>query len=502
MTERCGGILLHISALPGKYGIGDLGTSAFRFVDFLAGAGQKIWQILPLVPAGFGNSPYQSVSVFAGNPLFIDLEEFLRAGNITAGDLEPLVAQNDDERVRYEAIAALREELLRKIYDARFRGGENAEEDEALRKFCEKSGKWLREYAIFATLKENFGGRPWYRWPRKYKFKSKGALKAILRDHAGAIRYHCWVQFTFYRQWAALKAHAARKGVRILGDLPIYVSTDSADAWGNRELFQFTRYGKAKRVAGCPPDYFSKTGQLWGNILYDWEAIRERRYRWWIERLRHSFGIYDIARLDHFIGFSSYWSIPAGDATAVNGRWERGPGMRLFGKVRKDLGSVDIVAEDLGALSAGVRKLLRDTGFPGMKILQFAFDSYDSDYLPHKYPEEAFAYTGTHDNNTLAGWLSGLPDNIADYARSYTDNFLGAEGDGFSATDKMILAVLKSKAGAAVIPMQDYLGTGADGRFNTPSTVGPGNWSWRVAAASLTEALMTHIRRMTEKFQR
>ncbi|MDR1835684.1 MAG: 4-alpha-glucanotransferase [Fusobacteriaceae bacterium] len=504
MTERCGGILLHISALPGDYGIGDLGEKAYQFVDFLARAGQKIWQILPLAPPGFGNSPYQSVSVFAGNPLFIDLVEFTRKGWITEADLGKLKIENRGDKVLYDAIAADRTEILDKIYAAFLEKEKNGEEVTTInnfRTFQEENAFWLKDYALFMTLKEKFSGKSWDRWPRRYKFKGKSALRETLRENADRIRRHAFIQFVFYRQWQALKAYANEKNIRIFGDLPIYVSTDSADAWGNRSLFQFTKYGKAKRVAGCPPDYFSKTGQLWGNILYDWKAIRERRYAWWLARLSHSFRIYDLIRLDHFIGFSAYWSIPAGDPTAMYGRWEKGPGMSLFGLARKKLGSLPIVAEDLGVLSEQVRKLLRDTGFPGMKILQFAFDSPDSEYLPHRIPEKAFAYTGTHDNNTLEGWLAEAPEHVKNYAADYVRGWLNEGGTTAPLREQMICALMKSAAEAVVIPLQDYLGTGAEGRFNIPSTVGD-NWSWRVEEEKLDNKLAEYIRGITLKYQR
>ena len=501
MLERCSGILLPISALPGRYGIGDFGKSAYQFVDFLAGAGQTLWQVLPLVPLGYGNSPYQSISVFAGNPLFIDLEEFIANGWLAKEELQTLMMLNNPRKVSYEFVNRERIKILEKIYKTFQKQGQSSEDEQNFLMFQNENEKWLHDYVLFLILKEKFQNKAWNKWPRKYKFRSKKALRDFSKKYSDQIQYHCFVQYLFDKQWKALKSYANKKGIRIFGDIPIYVAMDSADAWSKRELFQFTRYGKAKRVAGCPPDYFSKNGQLWGNILYDWSVLEHTNYQWWILRLRHSFRIFDLVRLDHFIGFSSYWSIPAGDMTAVYGRWEKGPGMKLFACVQKKLGQRDIVAEDLGILTDEVRKLLRDSKFPGMKVLQFAFDSYDSDYLPHKYPENCFAYTGTHDNDTLAGWLSKLSEQSRQNVASYVKQYLNEYSEQNSLPEQLIRAGLKSSANGVVIPMQDYLGVGTEGRFNTPSTVGD-NWSWRVENEQLTKELMQYIGELTFRYQR
>ncbi|MDR3258482.1 MAG: 4-alpha-glucanotransferase [Fusobacteriaceae bacterium] len=501
MIERSSGILLHVSSLPGEYGIGDLGENAYKFVDFLKDCKQKIWQMLPLVPVGYGNSPYQSVSVFAGNPLFIDLAEFVTLGYISEEELGNLKKINNIKKVLYEEVAIEKEKILNKIYSTFSNNNGIIYEKSEFSKFVENNSKWLKEYAVFMVLKKKFNNRSWRYWPRIYKFKSKRAIKNICIDYAERVQYYYFEQYIFYKQFNKLKKYANDNGIKIFGDIPIYVSTDSADAWGNMKLFQFTKFGKPKRVAGCPPDYFSKTGQLWGNILYDWDKMRKQKYTWWINRLKHSFEIYDIVRLDHFIGFDSYWSIPAEDKTAIYGRREKGPGMELFEYAEKKLGKLSIVAEDLGALTESVRNLLKQTKFPGMKILEFAFDSYDSDYLPHKYNENSFAYTGTHDNNTVNGWFSENHENIKNYAIEYINNYTGEYSNDIPMNIKMIMALLKSNARGVIVPVQDYLGIGSEGRMNVPSTVGA-NWEWRLGIDMIHSGVSENIKNLISKYNR
>ena len=489
--RQCG-VLMPVSSLPGPYGIGCLGKEAYAFVDFLAAAGQQVWQILPLAPTGFGDSPYQSCSAFAGNPYFIDLDDLARRGLLEKGEYEALAWGEKDTAVDYGAVYRLRFPVLKKAF-ARFAPFP----DDDYYAFCFANEDWLEDYALYMAAKGESGMKSWLEWPEPLRRRQPEALEALRRDQAEEIAFWKFLQYQFSRQWAALKACANEKGVSVLGDMPIYVSADSADAWAGGEMFETDGQGNFSRVAGCPPDYFSADGQLWGNPLYDWAWHKRTGYAWWIRRVRHALRLYDQVRIDHFRAFDTYYAIPAGHTTARNGVWEQGPGTALFDAVRRELGGLPIVAEDLGLLFDSVRKLLADTGLPGMKVLQFAFDpGCDSEYLPHNHPENCVVYPGTHDNATLVQWLATAPKKELAKAKAY----LGLNrAEGYAAG--FLRGVLASRGRLAVIPMADWLGLGAEGRMNTPG-VGAGNWQWRAKAGAFTPALAEKMRAMCALYGR
>ncbi|WP_300390482.1 MULTISPECIES: 4-alpha-glucanotransferase [unclassified Fusobacterium] len=501
MFERSSGILMHISSLPSEYGIGDLGKKAYEFVDFLNESGQKLWQILPLGPTGYGDSPYQSYSAFAGNYLFIDLEEFVNKSYIDNSELDGLRKVNYDDNLDYEQVKFQKDIVLEKIFPKFI---ENLASDENLKKeyseFKEKNKFWLEDYALYMTLKEKFDGKPWQKWSKIYKNRVKSKFGVINEKR---LEYYSFLQYTFYKQWGILKRYANEKGVKIIGDIPIFVATDSSDTWSNSKIFQFTKSRVPKCVAGCPPDYFSKTGQLWGNVLYDWKELKKQKYRWWIDRVRFCFEIYDIVRIDHFRGFDSFWSIRYREKTAIKGRWKKGPGMDLFKTIEKRVGKVPIIAEDLGLLTPSVKKLLKKSGYPGMKILEFAFDSDDSDYLPHKYEENCVAYTGTHDNDTIVGWYEGLNEYTKFKCDEYLKEWLEKRGRNYwnPIEWRGIETLWSSKAKLVIIQMQDLLGLGSSARMNIPATVGK-NWKWRVQERDLSNDLKERLKEVTKIFNR
>ena len=489
------GILMPVSSLPGPGGIGTFGREAYRFVDFLARAGQQIWQILPLSPTGYGDSPYQSCSAFAGNPYFIDLETLTEQGLLAPADWKRLDWGGDAEQADYAKIYAHRFAVLRKAYAA-------------FRKKCEKNGfgyyppddyyaftlknkAWLPDYALYMALKTENGMHSWEQWPEQYRGRDAAALAAFGAAHAQEVDFWVFLQYECDLQWNALKAYANQKGVRILGDMPIYVAADSADAWTGGALFERDAEGRFSRVAGCPPDFFSDDGQLWGNPVYDWAYHKKTGYAWWVQRMRRALELYDLIRIDHFRGFDTYWAIPAGSTTARVGVWEQGPGMALFEALGKALGKpLPIIAEDLGELFDSVRALLAASGYPGMKILQFGFGGGE-EYLPYAYSRNCVVYPGTHDNAPLAEWwehgASRLEKaNAARYLR------LPAGADTAAACDALLGAVLSSVADRAIVPMYDWLGLGAKARLNTPGVLG-GNWAWRAAkgfdGAKLADAI-------------
>ena len=480
---RESGVLMPVFSLPGPYGIGCFGKEAYGFVDFLADAGQRVWQILPLAPTGYGDSPYQSCSAFANNPYFIDLDDLADRGLLKKGEYEHL-PWGGEARVDYGALYQLRWPVLRKAA-ARF----FAFPEDDYYAFCFLNEDWLEDYALYMAAKGENDMKPWQAWPEALRRRDPEALAALRKEKAEEIAFWKFLQYQCHRQWSALKAYANRKGVRILGDIPIYVAADSADAWAGGEMFETDAQGRFTRVAGCPPDYFSADGQLWGNPLYDWAWHQKTGYAWWIRRVRHALELYDMVRIDHFRAFDTYYAIPADHTNARNGVWEQGPGTQLFDALRAALGQVPIVAEDLGLLFDSVRKLLADTGLPGMKVLQFAFDpSCDSEYLPHNHTENCVVYPGTHDNATLAEWLATAPKGELAKAKAY----LGLHrGEGFAAG--MLRGVLASCGKLAVVPAADWLGLGAEGRINTPG-VGQGNWQWRAKPGAFTPALAARMR--------
>ena len=489
---RAAGILLPLSSLAGPHGIGTMGADARRFVDFLQAAGQTYWQMLPIGPTGYGDSPYQSFSAFAANPYFIDLDALEQRGLLTHDEIARFdFGPEAPEGIDYGALFRTRFAVL-ELAVRRFDAGEDA-----FRDFCAANAFWLDDYALFMALKAENGMRAFSLWPKDVRARRPAALAAARARLAGQVRFWQVVQYLFYEQWAALKAYANAKGVEFIGDIPIYVSPDSSDLWADPSLFQVDADGALTEVAGCPPDAFAADGQLWGNPLYNWDVHLKTGCAWWIRRLRHASAVYDVVRIDHFRGFESYYAIPDRDKTAVNGVWRKGPGTAFIDVIRRKLPDVRIIAEDLGYLTDDVKALLRASGFPGMKVLQFAFDSREeSDYLPHNYTQNSVVYTGTHDNTTTADWELSAPAGDVAFARRYLD----VEG-GADFTRRFIRAALASVSDTAVIPMPDWLGLGAEARINTPSTLG-GNWLWRMDPAALTDALAADILALTKLYGR
>lgn len=488
---RKSGILLAVSSIPSKYGIGTFSKEAYEFVDFLESAGQKLWQILPLGPTGYGDSPYQSFSTFAGNPYYIDLEEFIEKGFLT----EKECAESDfldGAYVDYEKIFHTKFALLRKAYQ-----NSNIKEEKEFRLFVKENAKWLDDYALYMAIKDSLGGVSFMEWEEDIKLRKADAIKAYREKLAEDIAFYQFQQYYFAKQWKALKKYANDKGIEIVGDIPIYVAFDSADTWANPQLFRLDKECKPTAVAGCPPDSFSATGQLWGNPLYNWEYMKKTDYAWWVERIRHCYELYDIVRIDHFRGFDEYYSIPYGELTAENGHWEKGPGYELFQTIKRKIGKIKIIAEDLGFLTPSVIKLVEKTGYPGMKVLQFAFDSREvSDYLPHNYPKNSVVYTGTHDNDTTVSWY----DSLNRYDRTFAKRYLDAPNKN-KICEKMVRAALGCVSDTAVIPMQDYLELGGEARMNVPSTLGT-NWKWRLVPGQVTDELAHKIREWTKLYGR
>lgn len=491
--RKCG-VLLPVSSLPSAYGIGCFSKEAYQFVDRLKEAGQSCWQILPLGPTSYGDSPYQSFSTFAGNPYFIDPEDLIKRGWITKKQCAAYDFGKDPEYVDYEKLYKSRFLLLRKAWQ-----NSNISKDADFQAFVKENSHWLDNYALYMAVKASFDNVCWVEWDEDIKTRKPQALKAYRKKYADEIEFYQFQQYLFYVQWEKLKAYANSQGISIIGDIPIYVAFDSSDAWANPELFQFDKDCNPTAVAGCPPDAFSATGQLWGNPLYDWEYHKKTGYQWWIQRLAACYRMYDVVRIDHFRAFDAYYSIPAGAKTAEIGEWKPGPGYELFDVMKKALGRREVIAEDLGFLTPSVLKLVKKTGFPGMKVLQFAFDSREeSDYLPHNYPKNCVVYTGTHDNDTTLGWYKVL--KRAD--KKFCDRYLNiSRGHKKEVQWEFVRAAYASVADLAVIPMQDFLGLGAEGRINTPSTLG-NNWKWRMKSGAFTEELAERMRTMAKLYGR
>ena len=495
--ERTAGILMPISSLPGKYGIGCFNLKAYEFVDFLRDAGQTYWQILPIHPTSYGDSPYQSFSTFAGNPYFIDLEALIAEGVLSNAECDSVFFGDEEDDINYAALYEGRKILLTMAYE-RSRISENPE----YQKFTADNGWWLEDYALFMALKDFFNGQCWYEWPEDIRLRYDYALDHYRRELYFDIEYQKYLQFKFFQQYGWLKNYANSQGVKIIGDIPIYVAMDSADTWANPRLFQLDDRNMPTAVAGCPPDGFSATGQLWGNPLYRWDYHRETGFDWWLTRLWYVYQLYDVTRIDHFRGFDEYYSIPYGHKTAEFGHWEKGPGIELFRRAEEVLGWHEVIAEDLGFVTDSVRQLVRDSGFPGMKVLQFAFDSRDTgsarDYLPHNYTENAVVYTGTHDNDTTIGWFEAISDDDWNLAREYLCDFYTPDEE----MDRPFVALaMQSIARMCIIPMQDYLGLGTEARMNIPSTIGC-NWRWRMTDDQFTEDLCRDILAQTRRYGR
>ena len=485
---------MHISSLPSPYGIGSMGAQARAFVDFLASAGQSYWQILPICPTGFGDSPYQSYSTHAGNPYFIDLDDLANDGLLWPEEYMGRSWGDDPAAVDYGRLYELRYPVLRL---ACRRLADSPTEDYAA--FCRENAFWLEDYALFMALKQAHGGAPWRAWEPTLRNREPEVLERARRALGADLDFWRAVQYLFFRQWRALKGYANGKGISIIGDLPIYVSEDGVDVWARRELFQVDGDGTPIEVAGVPPDGFTADGQLWGNPLFDWEAMEKDGYRWWIDRIRYQCAIYDVLRIDHFRGFDSYYAIPYGAANARGGQWRRGPGIALFRALEREAGKQRIIAEDLGYMTDSVRALLEESGFPGMKVLQFAFDSRDGsgeDYLPHNYPAHCVVYTGTHDNDTVLGWMEHARPADAAYAVEYL-RLSREEGWHWG----MMRAVWASVGELAVVTAQDVLGLGGEARMNTPSTVG-NNWRWRALPGVFTHELAAKLRHETALYGR
>jgi 4-alpha-glucanotransferase len=458
-NKRVSGILLHPTSLPGKFGIGSLGKNALDFIDFLHKAGQKLWQVLPMGHTGYGDSPYQCFSIFAGNPILIDLEDLVKDELLTDDDLKTTLTF-PEKNVDYGNVINFKKETLKKAYLNYRKSGKDAE---AYNQFVERNQVWLDDYALFIAIKESVEGKPWWDWKEDMKLKNEIAVSTFRKEHEAEIEFHKFAQYLFNKQWFAVKKYANDKGISIIGDIPLYVAHDSADVWSNHKVFQFDEKRNPLKVAGVPPDYFSRTGQLWGNPLYDWEYMKKNGFKWWIKRIKATTDLYDIVRIDHFRGFEAYWAVPYGDDTAINGKWVKAPGQDLFEKVKEELGELPIIAEDLGIITPEVEKLRANFDFPGMKILQFAFHSDEgSGYLPHNYTQNFIVYTGTHDNDTLKGWFDGLDQNTKKKVLDYAD------ADEKNVIKKLIRLAWSSTAKMAVIPLQDVLELGTEGRMNIP----------------------------------
>ena len=488
---RESGILMHITSLPGPYGIGSMGKSAYEFVDFLCEAGQSYWQVLPLNPTGYGDSPYQAFSTFAGNHYLIDLDMLIREDLLKQEEVDAVRWSYDENRVDFSCMYENRSKILRLAY-------ERFVPDRAFHKFIAENSDWLEDYALFMALKEKFHGLSWQMWSFSVTMRIPEVLEGLRQEQRDNIRFQYFLQFKFFQQWNALRAYANRKGIRIIGDVPIYVPLDSVDVWSNPRLFQLDGNCSPTAVAGCPPDSFTSDGQLWGNPLYKWELMKETGYGWWIRRLSAAAKMYDVVRLDHFRGFESYWAVPAGDKTAAGGTWMQGPGSDYIRAVQAALPELDLIAEDLGYVTPEVRRLQEESGYPGMKVLQFAFDSREtSDYLPHTYPKNSVCYTGTHDNLTVAQWLQEAAPEDVELARAY----LGLNGEEGMVWG-MIRGAMSSVSRLCVIQMQDYLELDGSARMNFPGTLSSANWTWRAQKCFFTEALSGRIYEITKRYGR
>jgi 4-alpha-glucanotransferase len=484
-TGRSAGVLLHPTSLPGGYGIGELGNHLLGFLDWAENAGVRIWQVLPLNPPGYGWSPYGCLSSFAGNPLLLSPQKLLHENLLEPADVATL-PQFSDDRVEYDGVCEVKFRLLR-IALSRF-----ADRD-AFDAFCnapEQQG-WLDDYALFMSLKERAEGRPWWEWDASLLKREPAALEKARAELAEDIEFWRFTQFLFFRQWAEVREAAHARGIRILGDLPIYVAWDSADVWAHRELFELDDTGHPTVVAGVPPDYFSKTGQRWGNPLYRWEALHATNYRWWIERVKTNLRLADVVRLDHFRGFAEYWEIPASEETAIHGRWMPGPGRALFDAIRNELGDLPLIAEDLGFITDDVHELREAIHVPGMRVLQFGFAQADSPHLPHRFVPRTVVYTGTHDNDTARGWYDHAPES----ERELAEDYLGCKQSDLSWG--LIRAAFTSVADVAIVPLQDILALGSEARMNRPGA-SQDNWSWRVRPGALTREHAEKFRRLAE----
>ena len=488
---RSSGILMHITSLPGAYGVGTMGAQAYAFVDFLKRAGQSYWQILPLTPTGYGDSPYQSCSTFAGNHYLIDLPTLVEEGLLYREELDGIEWFRREEKTDYGLLYNNRLRVLRIAY-SRFQGCE------AFDRFCADNSSWLPDFALFMALKDRFNGQPWYSWEDSLKFRNPDAIWSIRNELKDELRFYYFVQYLFNKQWTSLHNYAAQQGIKIIGDVPIYVPRDSVDVWSNPELFYLDEKLDPVAVAGCPPDAFSADGQLWGNPLYRWDMLKEDGYSWWLRRLAAAGELYDVVRMDHFRGFEAYWAVPFGDQTARGGQWVKGPGMSFMNAVKEGLPELDLIAEDLGFLTQEVLDLRDQSGFPGMKGLEFAFDSREpSDYLPHTYIQNTVCYTGTHDNMTMRQWFETASPEAVQYATEYM-NLNEQEGLVWGT----IRTAMASVSDLCIIQLQDYLNLGGEARMNFPGTMTDCNWTWRANYGMINDELAKRILGLTKLYAR
>ena len=488
---RESGILMHITSLPGRYGIGTLGENAYRFVDFLKAAGQSSWQILPLTPTGYGDSPYQSCSAFAGNHYLIDLDALIGEGLLQKHEVENIQWNWLDTKVDFGIQYNNKLNVLRIAY-SRFQGGE------AFDAFCQENSAWLSEFALFLALKGRTNGQPWYSWEDKLKFRDPDAMWQARQELKDEIRFFCFVQYIFDRQWNSLRAYARQNNISIIGDVPIYVPYDSVEVWSSPELFQMDEQLNPTVVAGCPPDAFSADGQLGGNPIYRWDEMKNDGYSWWIRRLAAAGKLYDVVRMDHFRGFEAYWAVPYGDTTAMNGKWVKGPDMAFMDTVKRELPELRLIAEDLGFLTQEVLDLRDNSGFPGMKILEFAFDSREpSEYLPHTFIPNTVCYTGTHDNMTMRQWFETASPEAVAYAKEYMTL---TEQEGY--VWGTIRTAMASVSDMCIIQMPDWLNLGGEARMNFPGTLSDANWTWRAQDGAINFDLAQRIRAMTVLYGR
>jgi 4-alpha-glucanotransferase len=493
--KRAAGILLHPTSLPGRYGIGDIGPQAHAWVDYLASTGCGLWQVLPLGPTGYGDSPYQSFSAFAGNPYIISPEALLEDGLLKPEDLDDKPDFHPNE-VDFGSLIPWKLSVLERAYK-RYKQDASHPMQQDLEQFRTQNAHWLEDFALFMAIKEAVGGGSWSDWPRPLRLRDPYSLRQARQEYQDVFDRHIFFQFIFFRQWEALRAHAVERGLTIVGDIPIFVAHDSSDVWANRELFFMDEEGQPTVVAGVPPDYFSPTGQLWGNPLYRWEVHKSSGYAWWLDRFRSVLEMVDIVRLDHFRGFAGYWEIPAGNPTAEIGRWVPGPGMKFLQVVRDSLGDLPIIAEDLGVITEDVVEMRDTFGLPGMKIFQFAFSSDPTDpFLPHNYPDNCVAYTGTHDNDTSLGWYRSAPENEQDFCRRYLDI-----EDEQGLPWKMIRTLWNSVAMFTLAPMQDFLELGPEARMNFPGKPA-GNWGWRMTRTDMSDELRERVKEINYLFSR
>ncbi len=492
---RESGVLFPIFSIPSRFGIGCFSKEAYEFVDFLEGAAQGYWQILPVGPTGYGNSPYQPFSAFAGNPYFISPEQLIEDGLLTWDECNACDFGNDETKVDYGALYQNRDALLKTAFE-RFR--ENASSDKEYRAFLKKESDWLEDYALYMSLKNRYNGASWLDWDEDIKTRKPPALAKASGELADDIAFVYFKQYMFDKQWRTLREYANSKNVKIIGDLPFYVSLDSADCWAHPEVFQMDKKLNPKVVAGCAPDAFSSTGQLWGNPIYDWKALASKGYDWWVRRIRRNYEFYDVIRIDHFHGFCEYYAVPYGDETAEKGRLNKGPGMDLFRALKNQIGELRIIAEDLGNVTPENEQLLADSGFPGMKVLQYGFTSWDSCYVNHRHTRNCVVYTGTHDNTPTYAWVQEISDGERDFCRRYINSM---NSDYGQLVWDIIREAYRSVADLCIIPLQDYLCLGREARLNTPGT-SDGNWEWRLRPNFLSDDLKRSIRVLTETYSR